>query len=212
MVCVDFVPNLLSLFNVWMTLDTFSNLTLLNPVDGITSYNFSERGIAWPGEAKKYSSTSAYNLSEIIPPPNWAARYPTGYNSSNFPDLRNDEHFQNWMRTAGLPTFSKLYGRNVQDKMAKGTYRLTINLSMRICVCDTSDLLIFVAHRFPRQIIQGHEVRRYFHCVVGWGQKSVPGMGLCCCSWDIRSVSYRWSCATSHQTKVGVPFGENLSD
>jgi hypothetical protein len=107
---------------------------LLNPSGGNLSseiYQFSSSGIAWPGEAKKYVSTPGYaNLSHIVPPPNWRERFPLGYTAENPPpDLRNDEHFQNWMRTAGLPTFTKLYGRNDIQNMSKGTYRIIIGLS-----------------------------------------------------------------------------------
>ena len=92
-------------------LDTFSSLTLLNPAAGASSeYTMSEKNIAWPGEAKKYAAEPNYQLSEIVPPPNWRARYPDGYTESNPPpNLKEDQHFQNWMRTAGLPTFTKLY-------------------------------------------------------------------------------------------------------
>jgi hypothetical protein len=67
-----------------------------------------------------------------VPPPNWAKRFPNGYNESNLPDLKSDEHFQNWMRTAGLPTFTKLYGRNDATVMQKGTYQITVDLSKHI--------------------------------------------------------------------------------
>ncbi|KAI9446611.1 transcription regulator [Lactarius indigo] len=115
-----------SLFN-----DTFSNLTLLNPPSGASStYNFSQQGIAWSGEAKKYKSPPGYNLSEIIPPPNWAVRFPNGYTTDQPPpDLHTDEHFQNWMRTAGLPTFTKLYGRNDNDQLVQGRYEITIDMN-----------------------------------------------------------------------------------
>jgi len=111
--------------------DTFSNLTLLNPPSGASStYNFTEKGIAWPGEAKKYSQTLAYNLSEIIPPPNWAARFPNNYTTDQPPpNFHDDEHFQNWMRTAGLPTFTKLYGRNDQDDLIQGRYEIIIDMN-----------------------------------------------------------------------------------
>lgn len=114
-----------------MHLDTISNPTLINTSNGISSYNFSQKGIAWPGEAKKYATKTSYNLTAtpIVPPPNWILRYPNGYNDSNLPDLHDDEHFQNWMRTAGLPTFTKLYGRNDNDVMVKGTYQVTVDLS-----------------------------------------------------------------------------------
>ena len=34
------------------------------------------------------------------------------------------------MRTAGLPTFTKLYGRNDQDQLIQGRYQITIGMSM----------------------------------------------------------------------------------
>jgi hypothetical protein len=115
-----------SLFN-----DTFSNLTLLNPPSGASStYNFSQNGIAWSGEAKKYATTPNYNLSEIVPPPNWMARFPNNYTEDQPPpNLHVDEHFQNWMRTAGLPTFTKLYGRNDNDELIQGRYEITIEMN-----------------------------------------------------------------------------------
>jgi hypothetical protein len=115
-----------SLFN-----DTFSNLTLLNPPSGASStYNLSQFGIAWSGEAKKYAATPGYNLSEIIPPPNWMARFPNNYTTDQPPpNLHIDEHFQNWMRTAGLPTFTKLYGRNDNDELIQGRYEITIGMN-----------------------------------------------------------------------------------
>lgn len=117
-----------SLFN-----DTFSNLTAV-ATDGSTNsdYTFSAKGIAWPGEAKKYSSTPNYNLSEIEPPPNWQLRFPDGYNDTNLPNLHEDEHFQNWMRTAGLPTFTKLYGRNDDTTLVHGTYQLNVTMNFPV--------------------------------------------------------------------------------
>ena len=103
---------------------TFNASDASNP-----NYVFSESGIAWPGEAKKYSSAPGYDLSEIVPPPGWQARFPDGYTSDNVPNLHTDEHFQNWMRVAGLPTFTKLYGRNDQDTMKAGVYQLGVNMS-----------------------------------------------------------------------------------
>lgn len=117
--------------------DTFSSPVLLNPPNSATpteEYPLSATGIAWPGEAKKY----VYPVGEghypsydsIVPPPNWALRYPNGYSEENPPpDLHKDERFQNWMRTAGLPTFTKLYGRNDEKDMVQGTYRIVIGLS-----------------------------------------------------------------------------------
>ncbi|KAF8906043.1 cell cycle control protein [Gymnopilus junonius] len=125
-----------SLFN-----DTFTSPVLLNPSgssDSSQVYQFSSQGIAWPGEAKKYTSNpigpGGYpDLSSIVPPPNWALQFPNNYTTDNPPpDLRANEHFQNWMRTAGLPTFTKLYGRNDNDVMQKGTYQIIIGLNFPV--------------------------------------------------------------------------------
>ncbi|CAK5264727.1 unnamed protein product [Mycena citricolor] len=122
-----------SIFN-----DTFTSPVLQNPGSNVssTTYEFSAKGIAWPGEAQKYTSNpvgpGGYNsYDDIVPPPNWQLRYPT-YNASNMPDLKNDERFQNWMRTAGLPTFTKLYGRNDNDKMTVGTYQIIVGLNFPV--------------------------------------------------------------------------------
>jgi len=118
--------------------DTFGTPVLLNPAgssEPLRPYTFSNKGIAWPGEANKYVDTPVGpgrypSYDSIVPPPNWALRYPNNYTEANPPpNLQQDEHFQNWMRTAGLPTFTKLYGRNDVDTMPKGRYRIIIGLS-----------------------------------------------------------------------------------
>ncbi|KAK0448361.1 cell cycle control protein [Desarmillaria tabescens] len=123
-----------SIFN-----DTFSSPVLLNPTNETqtTAYQFSSNNIAWAGEAKKYTtspiSSSGYSSADqIVPPPNWMKRYPDGYNDSNVPNLKEDSHFQNWMRTAGLPTFTKLYGRNDADTMVAGRYEMVIGLNFPV--------------------------------------------------------------------------------
>ena len=109
---------------------------MINATDSNSTYTWSEKNIAWPGESKKYVTKPAYNASEIVPPPNWAQRFPQGYTEDNLPpDLKTDEHFQNWMRTAGLPTFTKLWGRNDGAKLPRGRYQIAVNLSKySICI------------------------------------------------------------------------------
>ncbi len=108
----------------------------MNPPSGVSAtYDFTTDDISWPGEAKKYATTpisdDGYNsVSDIVPPPNWMKRFPDGYTDDNIPNLKTDFHFQNWMRTAGLPTFTKLYGRNDNDVMRSGTYQITIGMSV----------------------------------------------------------------------------------
>ena len=131
--------------------DTFSAPTLLNPTESNPSqeYVFSFTGIAWPGESKKYVSNPVpggyASYADIVPPPNWALRFPNGYtNSTPPPDLKNDEQFQNWMRTAGLPTFTKLYGRNDADTMQKGRYRIVIGMSKILQRTTLLVLIVFI--------------------------------------------------------------------
>ncbi|KAG7529556.1 hypothetical protein FFLO_05572 [Filobasidium floriforme] len=109
--------------------DTFTNLQLLNPEggSGAQAYPLSERNIAWDGESKHYTNNPPGVPSDYAVPPNWLERYPNGYES--FPPLADDEHFQVWMRTSALPTFSKLWGRNDDDVMNSGTYEMTINMN-----------------------------------------------------------------------------------
>ena len=111
--------------------DTFQQPILLNPAGGSSdqiTYNMTDDGIAWPGEADKYRPTT-YSPDQIVPPPYWRARYPDGYTQDNIPDLTKDQHFQVWMRTAGLPTFRKLYFRNDNENMAAGTYEIDVFMS-----------------------------------------------------------------------------------
>lgn len=67
--------------------------------------------------------------SQLLPPPNWAERYPNGYTMENFPRLEDDEHFQIWMRVAALPTFRKLWMRNDDNIMTAGTYEILVNMN-----------------------------------------------------------------------------------
>ncbi|PNY28234.1 Uncharacterized protein TCAP_01833 [Tolypocladium capitatum] len=115
-----------SMFN-----DTFTSPVLLNPPNAkgneTRAYNMSTTGIAWDSDKDLYGPTK-YNISQIIPPPNWQKRYPNNYTDSNPPpNLKNWEAFQVWMRTAGLPAFSKLYQRNDKDAMGNGRYQVVVD-------------------------------------------------------------------------------------
>ncbi|GAA5823073.1 hypothetical protein JCM5353_007876 [Sporobolomyces roseus] len=125
--------------------DTFLAPVLLNPSGGSTTsqtYNMTSRGIAWPGESRKYSPTK-YTASQIVPPPNWVARYPQGYVDGELPDLTQDEHFQVWMRTAGLPTFRKLYMRNDDEAMPAGSYQVDIYMNYPVAPFHGTKSLVF---------------------------------------------------------------------
>lgn len=112
-----------SIFN-----DTLNSPVAVNAAGGQTSqqYRMTNEGIAWSSDASLYKKTK-YTNDQVAPPPNWALRYPDGYTEKNpIPDLSTYEEFHVWMRTAGLPTFSKLALRNDQDTMHAGIYQMDI--------------------------------------------------------------------------------------
>lgn len=117
-----------SLFN-----DTFSNPALLNAPGSdqpVTYPMENNSGIAWSTDKSLYGKTK-YTHDQVVPPPNWQTRYVNGTYQSDaeLPDLENMENFQVWMRTAGLPIFSKLYQRNDNQTMSSGDYRVNITMS-----------------------------------------------------------------------------------
>ena len=94
------------------------------------TYNMTTDGIAWSSDAALYHETK-YNLSEIAVPPNWYLRWQNGYSTENPPPaLEKDYGFQVWMRTAGLPNFSKLALRNDNETMQCSQYQVDIENSM----------------------------------------------------------------------------------
>lgn len=114
-----------SLFN-----DTISNLT---STEGETTYEFSNRDIAWGSDKNLYKRTQ-YNPEDIVPPPNWLKRYPDGYTAENLPDLSQDEFFMNWMRTAALPSFMKLALKNTDTTLSAGTYSLDVEMNYPVTI------------------------------------------------------------------------------
>ena len=108
--------------------DTFHSPTLLNTIgnsDSSNTYNMTSKGIAWASDKDLYGTTK-YKYDEVEPPPNWRKRYPEYSDEFPFPDFDQDEAFQVWMRTAGLPTFSKLALRNNDEDMVPGRYQIIV--------------------------------------------------------------------------------------
>ncbi|KAL4986686.1 ligand-effect modulator 3 family [Aspergillus falconensis] len=109
-----------SMFN-----DTINNPILVNGRGGeLETYNMTKKGIAWDSDKELIKKTE-YEPFAVVPPPNWRERYPDNY-KSGIPNLHEDEDFMVWMRTAALPTFSKLSRRNDNESMQSGRYRLDI--------------------------------------------------------------------------------------
>lgn len=110
-----------SIFN-----DTIQNPVLLGTDASNTTYNMTNKGIAWASDKDVYKKTQYQNW-QVMPPPNWRERYPDGYTDENpIPNINEDEEFMVWMRTAGLPTFSKLARRNDTSPMTAGIYSIEI--------------------------------------------------------------------------------------
>ena len=105
------------------------NDTINSPVgqNGASNYSMINNGTAWASDAKLYGKNT-YSLDKIVPPPYWAKRWgQAGYTTENPPpNLAEYWEFQVWMRTAGLPAFSKLALRNDTTAMARGTYQIDI--------------------------------------------------------------------------------------
>ncbi|WBW72281.1 phospholipid-translocating ATPase complex Lem3 family subunit [Schizosaccharomyces osmophilus] len=126
-----------SLFN-----DSFSMLNpIVNDEKSSKAYQLSSKNIAWASDASRFKKTK-YSPSEVVPPPNWVLRYPNGYTEDNMPDLSTMEELQVWMRTAGLPTFSKLARRNDKDQLLPGTYELSIGLHFPVKEYDGTKSIV----------------------------------------------------------------------
>ncbi|KAI9670134.1 MAG: hypothetical protein M1817_004471 [Caeruleum heppii] len=115
--------------------DTFDSPLLLNDrSESNRTYRMSDKGIAWSSDRELYGLTE-YKWDQVAPPPNWMKRYPNGYTPDNPPpNLKDDEAFHVWMRTAGLPTFSKLALRNDDEVMETGTYLVDIRDNFPVTV------------------------------------------------------------------------------
>ncbi|WPH00947.1 Lem3/Cdc50 [Acrodontium crateriforme] len=132
-----------SLFN-----DTYSSPVLLGVGDSNKAnetYTMTNSSIAWSTDADLYKPTE-YKYGEAVPPPNWRAKYPAYNSSFPFPDLHTDEPFQVWMRTAGLPTFSKLALRNDDASMKIGRYEIDIQDYFPVTIYDGTKSILISTH------------------------------------------------------------------
>lgn len=127
-----------SLFN-----DTFSK-TLKGQGD-IDDYSLSNKGISWKTDQHRFKKTS-YNASEIVPPPNWAKKFPKGYTDDNIPDLSTWEELQVWMRTAALPTFYKLALKNETTELSSGNYTMEIGLNYPVSMFGGSKSFVLTTN------------------------------------------------------------------
>lgn len=155
--------------------DTFSSPILLNPSAGQseTYFNMTDRGVAWSTDKDRFKKTE-YNASEVVPPVNWAEMFPNGYTEDNLPNIAEWESLQNWMRTAGLPTFSKLARRNDNTQLLPGTYRVEIGMNFPVLVYDGSKKLVLTT----RTVLGGKNPFLGIAYLVIAGITFVLGMGF----------------------------------
>ncbi|BFZ61019.1 alkylphosphocholine resistance protein lem3 [Saitoella coloradoensis] len=123
--------------------DTFSDLIAINPPSGAAEIVvLSKNNIAWSSDKDLYKNTS-YTPETCLPPPNWVGRYGTTYSASDLYSIHEDEELMVWMRTAGLPDFSKLARRNDTYSLPAGTYNLSIGLNFPVTEYDgTKSILL----------------------------------------------------------------------
>lgn len=112
-----------SMFN-----DTFESPVRIGTGDSNVTYPMTNKGISWGSDKDLYKKTE-YKWYEVTPPRNWVERYPSDGYSEDYPppNIQEWEEFHVWMRTAGLPLFSKLALRNDNETMKAGSYRVDIN-------------------------------------------------------------------------------------
>jgi hypothetical protein len=102
---------------------------------------WSEKGIAWKSDvSSKFKNptteTAGWNYEDDVAKGVSSDYYHLYQMYPNFPNLKNEglenEHFIVWMRTAGLPTFRKLYAR-IDEKLTKGSqYTVKVNAGFNV--------------------------------------------------------------------------------
>ncbi|KAI8629849.1 CDC50 family protein [Xylariaceae sp. FL1651] len=108
------------------------------------NYFWDEKGIAWASDLELYGPLQNSNYDNIKPPPNWRIRYPNESYSADHPppNLKEDEHFVTWMRTAALPSFYKPWAFNRTNKLVAGQYAIDIVDNFRMTEYNAKKSLV----------------------------------------------------------------------
>ncbi|CAK82795.1 unnamed protein product (macronuclear) [Paramecium tetraurelia] len=116
--------------------------------------DLNQTGISWPNDkGKKYKRASDSESTQWIDPEN--------------------EHFIVWMRTAGLPTFRKLWGRIEQD-IEEGEYTFRILKQLQsLNVCWSQEYCALYIRTFWREESVSFNC---LHCC--WGNSVVDSFGI----------------------------------
>jgi hypothetical protein len=111
------------------------NDTIFSPIalnwpgeSGQFNYDMKNTSIAWSADKELYKKLdpAVYPYGSVVPPKFWREKYPVYNETFPYPNLHEWEAFQVWMRTAGLPTFSKLSRRNDDIAMKVGRYQVDV--------------------------------------------------------------------------------------
>lgn len=100
---------------------------------------------AWSTDKDRYGPTD-YDVSDIVPPPNWAKKFPEGYNETNLPNLHTWQEFQVWMRNAALPTFYKKILQNETTALSKGYYSMDIEMNYPVQSFDGTKTFVLTTN------------------------------------------------------------------
>lgn len=91
--------------------------------------NITDKNIAWSSDvAYKYKNIKNTTIPKTLKLHDKST--PTKWTQVQWHDM-TDEHFIVWMRTAGLPSFRKLWGKIDQD-LAPGRYKVSIDNQYRV--------------------------------------------------------------------------------
>ncbi|CAI5760589.1 unnamed protein product [Candida verbasci] len=128
--------------------DSINSPILLNTrsTENNETYEFVDKDISWPSDRNHKFKKTSYKPDDVVPPPNWDRMYPDGYTNENLPNVQSWEHLQNWMRTAALPNFYKLYGQNKSSVMSSGTYQMSVQLHYPVEIFGGSKNIIITTN------------------------------------------------------------------
>lgn len=170
-----------SIFN-----DTIRSPKLAGSNADDAEYFMTDQGIAWSSDRDLYKPTK-YTADQVVPPPNWRYQYPTYNDTFQIPNLQEWESFQVWMRTAGLPTFSKLALRNDTEPMRSGSYYVDVN-DCTITASEPNNDELLMGDRFPRDHLWRNKVYTHLHQNGHRWKESVFGYCVRCCCGHLRPI------------------------
>ncbi len=116
------------------------NMTITRASGGPdTTLALNEKGIAWETDVKT-KFKDQYKFGTPFPSDRLTRKNPR--DGTDLPYL-DDEHFIVWMRTAGLPTFKKLYAKIETDLKKKDLVHITVDSNFEVHGFDGTKSVVF---------------------------------------------------------------------